>query len=172
MNHNLQMKITRLPLDNRGKTHKTKARIAEFVESIQVREFGLPIKKDTNDCILNADSTYIHNNESFFWYAHDPEGSIIGSIGLKPFDINMMELKKLFIHADHRGSGLADLIHSTALGAAKDHGIESIYLGTVEELKSAHRFYDKNGYQRISKADLPSKFKVGYFDNVFYSKNI
>ncbi|XHR98338.1 hypothetical protein ACFJIV_24075 [Mucilaginibacter sp. UC70_90] len=47
-----------------------------------------------------------------------------------------------------------------------------IYLGTVEMLKAAHRFYEKNGFTRLAKQDLPESFPLMAADTIFYQLHL
>jgi len=50
--------------------------------------------------------------------------------------------------------------------------IYDLYLGTVDLLKAAHRFYERNGFQRISKDDLPSYFPTMMGENIYYQLSL
>lgn len=168
----MYMQILTIPLNNDKATSQVKSQIVKFVEAIQVEEFKLPIKSCANQCILNAQTTYNFQDKSFFWYVQDDDGSVIGTIGLKALSANKMELKKFFVLPKYRGKGLAHNLHLTAIDAAKEMSIENLFLGTVNELKAAHRFYEKNGYEQITQDSLPLEFQVGFLDTVFFRKNL
>ena len=48
------------------------------------------------------------------------------------------------------------------------HGFRSVYLGTTEAFRAAHRFYEKNGFSEIEKGELPPAFPVMPVDSRFY----
>ncbi|KAM3113735.1 GNAT family N-acetyltransferase [Phormidesmis sp. 146-33] len=48
--------------------------------------------------------------------------------------------------------------------------ITDIYLGTVAAFKAAHRFYQKNGFRSVGRADLPLSFPVMSGDTHFYRR--
>lgn len=35
-------------------------------------------------------------------------------------------------------------------------------------IKLAHKFYEKNGFLRVTKSDLPDNFPIMLSDNIFY----
>ena len=47
--------------------------------------------------------------------------------------------------------------------------VTRILLGTVDVLVAAHRFYEKNGFVRIDKRDLPAAFPLVAVDTRFYA---
>jgi hypothetical protein len=44
----------------------------------------------------------------------------------------------------------------------------AIYLGTTAEFIAAHKFYEKNGFTEVPKANLPETFPVMAVDTKFY----
>jgi N-acetylglutamate synthase-like GNAT family acetyltransferase len=48
--------------------------------------------------------------------------------------------------------------------------VTDIFLGTTDKFLAAHRFYEKNGFVRIDKTDLPAAFPVMQVDTVFYHR--
>ena len=76
----------------------------------------------------------------------------------------------MFLHGDYRGKekGIAQRLLDTALAWSRDQRIEAIYLGTVECLHAARRFYEKNKFEPIPAEDLPSSFPRMAVDTHFY----
>ena len=64
--------------------------------------------------------------------------------------------------------GIARRLLVTANDYARSKGIDWIYLGPTDRMKQAHRFYEKAGFEAVSKADLPSSFTIPKVDSVFY----
>ena len=56
----------------------------------------------------------------------------------------------------------------TLINWSRQKGLDSIYLGTTEQLKAAHRFYKQNGFIEIEKNQLFSQFPVMAGDTIFY----
>jgi putative acetyltransferase len=50
--------------------------------------------------------------------------------------------------------------------------ITEIYLGTVEQLHAAKRFYVKNGFEKIEKNRLPENFPLIQVDTEFFKMKI
>lgn len=93
---------------------------------------------------------------------------IVGTIGLLDIGARAGTLRKMFVRADRRGSGVAQQLLDTLLAHARAAGLQRIYLGTVEQALAAHRFYRKNGFRPIAAVDLPPSFPRMAVDNRFY----
>ena len=57
------------------------------------------------------------------------------------------EIKRLYVRAEYRGKGLADLLLETLEEYAKAFGYEWLYLDTAADMKVAARFYEKKGFE-------------------------
>ena len=162
-----QVKIHRL-----STPRPIRKQIINMIETIQKGEFSLPITDDINACILRAEEEFYYNNSYNFWYATDPNGTIIGSIGLKKIDDQKGEVKKFFIQQPYRGKNVAPKLMNALIQSAVKHGFKTLYLGTVDILHAAHRFYEKYGFERIQKQELPSQFETCPLDTVFFKVKV
>lgn len=68
----------------------------------------------------------------------------------------------------YRGKSVARKLLQTLVKAAVKHKFTYLYLGTVDILHAAQRFYEKNGFSRINSSDLPSDFIKCELDSVFF----
>jgi len=142
--------------------------IIGMIEDIQKQEFLLPITDELNISILKAEDDYYFNHSCNFWYAVDDAGTIIGSIGLKKINRHDAEIKKFFVSKAYRGKAVARKLLHVLLKAAVKHKFTYLYLGTVDILHAALRFYEKYDFTRINAADLPAEFIKCELDNVFF----
>ncbi|KTD24408.1 helix-turn-helix domain-containing GNAT family N-acetyltransferase [Legionella maceachernii] len=143
-----------------------------FIENIQKNEFAIPITPEINACILKAESEFYYHNSYNFWYAVNDEGQIIGSIGLKKVNDTQGEIKKFFVHQQYRGKKVAQKLMKTLVKAAVRHQFDELFLGTVDLLKAAQRFYEKYGFNKIAKQNLPKEFVLCPLDTVFFKGKI
>jgi RimJ/RimL family protein N-acetyltransferase len=95
---------------------------------------------------------------------------IIGTIGILKITDNSVVLKRMFVRKAFRGKdfGTAISLLQTVLNLCKQEKQKAIYLGTMEQFTAAQRFYEKNGFCRIFKDDLPLDFIINPVDTVFY----
>jgi putative acetyltransferase len=145
-----------------------KEAIIAHILNIQLNEFQVPITaKDQPD--LQIIPQFYQTNGGNFWVV-TIEGQLVGTISLIPFGAKKGCIRKMFVHKDFRGKeyGIARLLLTTLFNWARIQGITALYLGTIERLKAAMRFYEKNGFSRIDKADLPEGFPLMAVDTHFY----
>jgi DNA-binding MarR family transcriptional regulator/N-acetylglutamate synthase-like GNAT family acetyltransferase len=147
-------------------------KIISMIEKIQIDEFKIPITEEINACILKPEEHFIYKNECNFWYAASDNGKIIGSIGLKMIDMNSAEIKKFFVHNNYRNHGVAWQLFNKLVKAAEKHKFNKLYLGTVDKLKAAQRYYEKRGFKVISKDSLPQGFDTCPLDTVFLAGSL
>ncbi len=108
-----------------------------------------------------------------YWLAVENE-VVIGTIGLHEFPQEFGILKSMMLRKSHRGKrlGISQLLLQTALLWAIQHQLPIIYLGTMTQFKAAQKFYQQNGFQQISKEELPANFLHNPVDDVFYYKRL
>lgn len=73
----------------------------------------------------------------------------VGCGAFKEFDENTAEIKRMFVHPNHRNKGIAKLVLNELELWANDLGFTSFVLETSPKLTSAIDLYEKTGYQLI-----------------------
>ena len=68
---------------------------------------------------------------------------------IKEFDIETMEIKRMFTVDSHRGKGLATQVLTELEKWALELGYSKCILETGKRLPDAVRLYEKNGYRQI-----------------------
>ncbi len=146
------------------------AAIADLITSIQQHEFQIPIDIEDQPDLLDIQAFYQHGMGNF-WVALSPSHHVIGTIGVLDIGNHQGVIRKMFVHADWRGkTGVATALLTTASFVSKHQGISSLYLGTTEAFKAAHRFYEKHGFEPLPVEDLPPAFPRMSVDTRFYRK--
>ena len=140
--------------------------VVKLVLSIQQQEFGVPITADEQPDLLNV-GAYYQRAQGNFWVASD-NGRIVGTIGLLDVGDGYGVLRKMFVAASHRGTGVAAELLQTCLTWARRARMTEVMLGTTEGMKAAHRFYEKRGFVGVAAASLPSSFPRMRVDTKFY----
>lgn len=83
-----------------------------------------------------------------FWVA-ERAGRIVGCIGLTPaHDPGGIELKKLYVGASERRSGLGGKLTDLVVAEARARGARFIDLWSDTKFETAHRFYENRGFIR------------------------
>jgi len=84
----------------------------------------------------------------------------VAACGIKPFKVEICELKRLYCRPGARGHGAGLKLSQAAIQAARDHGYRTIYLDTDHGLTQANVIYEKLGFRDIDK----------YYDNPMDSR--
>jgi putative acetyltransferase len=154
-------------------TEEHKEQITEMILGIQQGEFGVPITlADQPD--LSEISQFYQKNHGNFWVALNTQNKVIGSIGLIDIGDNAGAIRKMFVRKEYRGKeiGVAQKLLDALLEWAITHQINTLYLGTIERLQAAIRFYEKNDFTPIEKENLPPTFPLMLIDTNFYERHL
>jgi len=146
--------------------------VIDLILPIQQIEFGVPVTLEDQPDLKNLESFYCQSGGNF-WGAFDGN-TLVGTIALINTGHRAGAIRKMFVKKEYRGKefGIAQQLLTQLLTYSQEQGITDLYLGTVEQLKAAQRFYEKNGFTLILKADLPAYFPLMSADNVFYHLHI
>ncbi|HEY4107436.1 GNAT family N-acetyltransferase [Puia sp.] len=175
----MEPQLTIRPLSNASRDA-----VAALILPIQQIEFSVPITLADQPDLMDIDTAYFRPG-GHFWGAFAGE-EMVGTIGLlapgapglpvpakspaPPRKAPIGVIRKMFVKPDFRGKqwGAAQRLLETLVAYARKNGMEDIYLGTIDRMKAAHRFYERNNFKRMAKEDLPAEFPLMPVDNVFY----
>jgi N-acetylglutamate synthase-like GNAT family acetyltransferase len=146
--------------------------VSDLIINIQKAEFDININNENQLDLKDINVNYT-KGYSRLWVAVS-SNIIIGTIALLDITDKAAALQKIFVAVEYRGKvyGAANKLLTHLLYEAKMHGVRDIYLGTSSALNAAHRFFEKHGFVRYSKTDLPSRFPIMAMDSRFYHKSI
>ena len=144
--------------------------ICKLILHIQQIEFQVPINLADQPDLLQIPKVYLQNGGNF-WVAV-VDGEVVGTIALIDCGHGIGCIRKMFVHADWRGKGrgLARQLLETLETRALNHGINTLYLGTVERLQAAIHFYLRNGFIAVAPESLPVSFPRMPVDTHFFRK--
>ena len=148
------------------------ASVEALVLPIQQIEFGVKITREEQPDLMYIADTFL-NGGGNFWVALDGE-RVVGCVGLVNMGNAQVALKKMFVAREYRGkaTGVAQSLLDTAVRWCRKGDIGQIFLGTVEQLQAAHRFYEKNGFVQLAKSELPATFPLVSVDTRFYKLDL
>lgn len=115
---------------------------------------------------MNIPNFYQQGNGNF-WVALDAD-KVIGTIAAIDIGNKSLALRKMFVDINYRGCGIGTKLVDTLINWAEKRKISEIYLGTIDKFRLAHKFYEKNGFVRVNKSELPNIFPIMLSDNIFY----
>lgn len=145
------------------------AGIETLILGIQRGEFGFEITwADQPD--LHDIPAFYRKDAGEFWVAKDAAGRIVGTISLVDLGRRAGALRKMFVAKEWRGAekGVAHRLLEILIAHARTGHLDTIYLGTIEAFRAAHRFYEKNGFRRTGPDTLPANFSFMAGDTRFY----
>ena len=131
--------------------------VIDVILPIQREEFGLPSTIESQPDLLDIPNFY-QSGAGGFWIAI--EGTqVVGTIALRDIGNLQGALRKMFVRATHRGKeySVAGRLLGHLVKASRGK-VSDIFLGTTERYLAAHRFYEKNGFNRITESALPLAF--------------
>lgn len=150
--------------------------VIAHILAIQRDEFGIAITAEDQPDLRAIREVY-QSGTGGFWIAERPSaqggaqgGRVVGTIGLIGFGERQGAVRKMFVAGEARGSeqGVGARLLDVLLAHARAQGLTAITLGTVDVLKAARRFYEKNGFVRIMPDELPAGFPRMPLDTLFF----
>src|ERR1041385_8149674 len=149
-------------------SYRYSGQIVDLILDIQQKEFHVSITAADQPDLGSIKEFYQKGNGNF-WIAID-KGHVVGTIGLIDIGHCGVALRKMFVHREYRGKekATAQKLMDRVLAWCDDHELKEIYLGTINTMKAAHRFYEKNQFGLVNKNELPTYFPIMPVDNVFY----
>ena len=95
-----------------------------------------------------VDESAVHR--TFVVYRRDADGveQAVGHAALR-WNGPDLELKRMFVHPDHRGTGVSTALLEASENAVREQGLSRLILQTGDRQPDAVRLYEKNGYTRI-----------------------
>jgi N-acetylglutamate synthase-like GNAT family acetyltransferase len=144
--------------------------VLQLILAIQRDEFGFDISADDQPDLLDIPGFY-QVGAGNFWVAL-AEREVVGTIALRDIGNHQGALRKMFVKAAYRGGqyAVAAFLLERLVRDANRRGLHEIFLGTTEKFRAAHRFYEKNGFARVTPQDLPPAFPRMSLDTRFYRR--
>ena len=119
--------------------------IRELVFSI-LRDNNLPTDSHTDADLDDIYGHYFAAGGSFRVLT-TMDGTIVGSVGLKPIDKQTVELRKMYLQPAYRGQRHGKRMLDWALTRARELGFKRITLETASVLKEAIALYKSHGFR-------------------------
>jgi putative acetyltransferase len=146
--------------------------IVDLILNIQQNEFQVPITISDQPDLFIID-TYYQQGGGEFWLAKYQE-ELVGTIALINCGGGVGTIRKMFVKKEFRGKEhqIAQRLFDALQEFAKAKNIKFLYLGTIERLQAAIKFYEKNGFTLLPKENLPDSFPIMQVDTHFFEKSI
>lgn len=148
-----------------------KDEIISLILNIQNREAGIHLPLEEQPDLTDIKTAYIKDG-GCFWLALNEQDEIVGTIAVMKKEGGFGILKKFFVRADYRSQKVGFQLYLTLLDFCNQHNITSLLLDTPSVAKASHRFYEKNGFVKIQREDLPIPYDFPDRDSYLYFKQI
>ncbi|UCF15670.1 MAG: GNAT family N-acetyltransferase [Phycisphaerales bacterium] len=128
-----------------------------------LEEYGLkPDPGATDADLLDIEQSYFARGGVFF-VLEDRHCEIIGAYGLYPLENQMCELRKMYLHKSHRGTGLGKFLLDNALAQARKLGFTKVTLETASVLEEAIALYESYGFVEYKPDHMSERCDQAYF---------
>lgn len=113
-----------------------------------LREHGIePSPEDTDLDLYDIEQHYPAVGGSFDVLVENETEQIVGTVGLHPQEPGSVELRKMYLHAAHRGRGCGRYLLEHALAKARQLGFHRVVLETTFKLPKAVAMYRAYGFE-------------------------
>ncbi|MCI1274377.1 MAG: GNAT family N-acetyltransferase [Clostridiaceae bacterium] len=147
-----------------------KQQIIDLVLHIQNSEAKINLSIDEQPDLLNIPFFY-EKNGGEFWIAINNE-DVIGTFAFMNYGNGNAVLKKFFVRADWRGKKVGLKLYKTVINFLQENNYKQALLDTPSVAKSSHRFYEKAGFKKITKKELPFSYEYPDRDSYLYLLNL
>ncbi|MFR3684375.1 MAG: GNAT family N-acetyltransferase [Enterococcus sp.] len=145
--------------------------VVDLILPIQRDEFNIDISIEDQPDLLSIQEEYIDTGGNF-WIALS-DSRVIGTIALVKLENHCGAIKKMFAAKEFRGEKqVGKKLLDTLITYCKNQGYARLYLGTVDVLKAAQKFYKKHDFQLIDKSEMPKDYHLMDVDTVFFMRDL
>lgn len=140
--------------------------IISLILSIQNDEAKIGLSLQDQPDLLDIHRSYQQAGGEF-WIALS-DGQVIGTIGLMLKENHCAVLKKFFVKKEFRSQKIGLALYNELLQYAVGKGVRYVLLDTPAVAHASHRFYEKAGFYKISKAELPVPYAYPDRESILY----
>lgn len=133
-------------------TRADNSKIAKIIRSV-LEEHGVNKPGTVYTDPTTDDLFALFQNEKSVYYIAEKNGVMVGGCGIYPtqgLPEGCVELVKLYLMKEVRGTGLGKRLMETCLNTAKEWGYTSVYLESMPELNSAIGLYQSLGFESLT----------------------
>jgi len=119
----------------------------DFIDLVALLDADLAVRDGDDHAFYNQFNSIDNLNHALVLYI---DKIPVGCGAMKPFEVDSMEIKRMYTLPKYRGMGYATKILAELEIWAKELDYESCVLETGKRQPEAIQLYTKNGYERIA----------------------
>lgn len=140
--------------------------IISLILDIQNNESKINLSLEEQPDLFNINKSYQQGGGEFWVAIYD--GKVIGTIGLMIKENNCAVMKKFFVKKEYRSQKVGLALYSELIKFAKLLNVQHIILDTPSVAKTSHRFYERAGFYKVDKSELPILYTYPDRDSLLY----
>ncbi|KAA3639919.1 MAG: GNAT family N-acetyltransferase [Bacteroidetes bacterium] len=113
------------------------------------KALGIDLAFQNFESELNNLRAQYHEPDGILFIIFSQENRPIGCVGIRKLDNNICELKRMYLEAPFRGTGIGKQMMEESIKAARKLGYEKIRLDTLATMKPAINLYKKYDFYEI-----------------------
>ena len=145
---------------------KYKQQIIDLILHIQNDEAGINLSLEEQPDLLDISGCY-EKDGGEFWLAVE-NVTVIGTLALMNKGGGNAVLKKGFVRADYRRQGILGKLYAELQKFAEENGFTTFLFDTPSVATNCHAFFEKRGYRRITKEEMPFAYDFPDRDSYLY----
>lgn len=149
---------------------KYKNDVLQLILHIQNEEAKINLTLEEQPDLMNINEYYTKKGGAF-WLAIE-DNTVIGTVGIINAGNNCGILKKFFVKSEYRSKRIGYALYNELLRFAKDRQISHILLDTPSVAVKSHKFYEKAGFRRIEKNELPIDYQYPDRNSFLYLSDL
>ncbi len=153
-------------MEIREYTNDYAQQIIDLILHIQNDEAGIDLSIDEQPDLLDIKTHYLDNGGKF-WLAVE-NNELIGTIALMNNGSGNGILKKFFVRQDRRSRKVGLTLYKVLHEYALKHNYKMILLDTPSVASASHAFYERSGFKRIEKSQIPFEYDYPDRDSYLY----
>lgn len=134
-----------------------KQQIIDLILYIQNSESKINLSLDDQPDLSDIPSCY-EKYGGGFWIAVEND-DVIGTLGFMNYGGGNAVLKKFFVRSDWRGTKVGLALYERVLRCLTENNYHQILLDTPSVARDSHVFYEKAGFFKIKKEQLPFHYE-------------
>lgn len=152
----------------REATDNDREAIIQLIDEI-FQEYGDRVFLEGAESDLMAISDEFYGKGGQFW-VYEIDHQIVGTAAVVPDDAGKAVLKRVYLHKNYRGSGIADELLQKTQDWCRKNNFGTLCFWSDTRFERAHYFYEKRGFKRggvrqMNDGNMP-------YEEFYFEKNL